>query len=272
MADISDSESISSYAKLPIEMRSEEVVPFKTCTVAGDNGEYVVIGEHKYFRHELMQAFGGTFNPGLTPYPKRQFGNAAAIGLVATHMNIFVLGLYFIGVGGITAPNMAVGLFIFMGGLTQFLAGVMCLIAGSDFGALAFTSYGAFWLSFGVIFIPGFGIQAAYAEDPQQLNTAIGLVSVGWAIFTFGVLMCVIKATLSFFWTVLTLELTIILLAAGFLSGSPHVMKAGGAMGVINAAAGWFEAFAGIATRQNSYLVPKEIPLQKIYAMFSRKK
>ena len=40
----------------------------KSCSIAGDGGEFVIIGDHKYYRHELMQAFGGTLNPGLSPY------------------------------------------------------------------------------------------------------------------------------------------------------------------------------------------------------------
>ncbi|RLV93849.1 Ammonia transport outward protein 2 [Spathaspora sp. JA1] len=260
MASIISSVSVDSYSK-PVPIHNDELKIQKTVSMAGSGNEFVIIGDNKYYRHELMQAFGGTFTSGLTPYPKHQIGNPAALGLFATHMNIFVLGLIFAGATGGSIPNAAVGLFIFVGGILQFLAGVWCLVAGNTLGATAFTSYGSFWLSFGAIFIPGFGIGAAYADDPEQLNQGIGLISVGWAIFTTMLLVCLFKSTLSFFFTVLTLDLTIILLAAGFLSGSPKVMKAGGIMGVINACVGWFECYAGIATKQNSYLVPKEIPL-----------
>lgn len=94
---MSSLESISSELKaVPIADEIENVVlPYKTCTITGEGNEFVVIGDHKYYRHELMQAFGGTFNPGLAPYPKHSFGNPAAIGLVSTGMNILIFGLFF---------------------------------------------------------------------------------------------------------------------------------------------------------------------------------
>lgn len=176
---------------------------------------------------------------------------------------------------GIHVPNVAVGLFVFMGGVVQFLAGIWGFFIGSQVGTfifIVFTSYGAFWLSFGAIFIPAFGIGEAYAEHPEQLNQGIGLMSVGWAIFTTMLVLCVMKSTLSFFWALFTLDLTIILLAAGFLLDSDKVKIAGGIMGVINTFAGWFEAFAGVANTHNSYLVPKEIPLPDLSLWFKRKK
>ncbi|EER30165.1 hypothetical protein CTRG_06205 [Candida tropicalis MYA-3404] len=247
----------------------------KSCSIAGDGGEFVIIGDHKYYRHELMQAFGGTLNPGLSPYPKHDFGNPAPIGLIATSMNILVLGFYFAGVKGIKIPNVAVGLFVFMGGLVQFLAGVWGFLIGSQVGTFiltVFTSYGAFWLSFSAIFIPAFGIQEAYAENPAELNQAIGLMSVGWAIFTTMLFICTLKSTVSFAWALGTLDLTIILLAAGFLLDSDKVKQAGGIVGVINAFSGWFEAFAGMSNPQNSYWVPKEIPIPDFSKMFKRNK
>ena len=122
---MSSSASITSDIKaLEASSEIENVEPYKTCTITGDGNEFVVIGDHKYYRHELMQAFGGTFNPGLAPYPKHSYGNPAAIGLVATSMNIFILGLFFAHAMGIHVPNVAVGLFVFMGGVVQFLAGI----------------------------------------------------------------------------------------------------------------------------------------------------
>lgn len=45
--------------------------PVGKVEVSGDGGEFVVINRHKYYRHELMAAFGGTLNPGAVPWPER---------------------------------------------------------------------------------------------------------------------------------------------------------------------------------------------------------
>ncbi|RCK54476.1 Accumulation of dyads protein 2 [Candida viswanathii] len=277
---MSTTESISSEIKPYAAEHAEYLgdrpaAVHRTCSVAGEGGEFVIIGDHKYYRHELMQAFGGTLNPGLAPYPKHSFGNPAPIGLIATSMNILVLGLYFAGAKGVQTPNVAVGLFIFMGGLVQYLAGIWGFFIGSQVGTfifIVFTSYGAFWLSFGAIFIPAFGIQAAYADDPAQLNQAIGLMSVAWAIFTTLMFLCTLKSTVSFAWALGTLDLTIILLAIGFLLDNNKVKQAGGIVGVINAFSGWYEAFAGMCTPSNSYWVPKDIPIPNFSKLFRRKK
>lgn len=272
---MSSTQSISSEIK-PYTVHEEEKQPkvVKKCTITGDGNEFVVIGDHKYYRHELMQAFGGTFNPGLAPYPKHQFGNPASIGLVATGMNILVTGLYFANAKGIHTPNVVVGLCMFMGGLIQFLAGLWGFLIGSQVGTFiltVFTSYGAFWFAFGCVFIPSFGIQEAYADDTSQLSNAIGFMILPFAIFTTMLVMCVMKSTLSFFWSLFTYDLTIILFACGFLVDSNKVKKAAGIMGVINAFADWFEAFAGTANTHNSYVVPHEIPLPDLTTLFRRK-
>ncbi|CAJ0839871.1 16685_t:CDS:2 [Entrophospora sp. SA101] len=72
----------------------------------------------------------------------------------------------------IVIPNIVVGLALFYGGLVQLLAGMWEFKTGNTFGATAFSSYGGFWLSFGVIFIPGFNIAGAYGDNKGQFETA----------------------------------------------------------------------------------------------------
>jgi len=69
-----------------------------------------------------------------------------------------------------------------VGGLCQLLAGMWEFAAGNTFGSTAFSSYGGFWISFGVLLTPGFGITTALADD---LNSALALYLSTWFIFTF---------------------------------------------------------------------------------------
>jgi succinate-acetate transporter protein len=50
---------------------------------------------------------------------------------------------------------------------------------------VAFSSYGAFWLSFATLFIPDSGIAAAYKADPTMEDDAIGIFLLAWMIVTF---------------------------------------------------------------------------------------
>lgn len=46
-----------------------------------------------------------------------------------------------------------------------------------------FSSYGAFWMSYGTIFIPSSGIMAAY-NDPTEFANALGIYLVPWVMVT----------------------------------------------------------------------------------------
>lgn len=228
----------------------------------GTGEELIRLGDKTYYKHELMLAFGGTLNvERLAPYPVHKFANASALGLAAFAMTTFVLGLYYAGAMGIEIPNVVVSLTFFYGGIVQFLAGVWELAIGNTFAGTAFASYGPFWFGFGAIFIESFGISAAYAEEPEQLSNAIGFMLVGWAIFTFIMLLCTLKSTVMLMALFLTLDLTFIILAAANFTGKSSCKTAGGVMAVISACCGWYNAFAGVATPQNSYFIANPIPL-----------
>lgn len=229
---------------------------------AGVGDELIKIGDRTYYKHELMQAFGGSLNvERYAPYPVHQFGNASALGLAAFAMTTFVLGLYYAGAMGVKVENVVVSLTFFYGGAVQMLAGIWELAIGNTFAATAFASYGPFWFGFGAIFVKSFGIADAYADEPEQLSNAIGFMLVGWAIFTIVMLLCTLKSTVMLVALFATLELAFILLAAANFTGKPSLKVAGGVMATISACCGWYNAFAGIATPQNSYITANAIPL-----------
>src|SRR5271154_3334666 len=62
----------------------------------------------------------------------------------------------------------------FYGGFAQFMAGMWEFVCGNTFGALAFSSYGSFWISFATIFVPAFNVAGAYT-DPAEFANAVGL-------------------------------------------------------------------------------------------------
>lgn len=229
---------------------------------SGAGNEFVTIGNTKYYKHELMAAFGGTLNPGYAPPPVHQFANAAALGVVSFAMTTFILSLYNAQVMGITVPTAVISLGCFHGGAVQFLAGVWEMCIGNTFAGTALTSYGAFWISYSVIFIEAFGIVAAY-EDEVELNNAIGFVLLGWAIFTFMLTLCTLKSTVAFCTLFILITILFLVLAAAQFTGSTKTTRAGGVIGIITALLGMYNAFAGVANKQNSYFTAVVFPLAK---------
>jgi succinate-acetate transporter protein len=59
---------------------------------------------------------------------------------------------------------------------------VFSFSAGNTFGATAFSAYGGFWLSFGLIYWPSSGILTAeYAVG--ELESALGIYLITWSVF-----------------------------------------------------------------------------------------
>jgi succinate-acetate transporter protein len=217
------------------------------------DGNYVYLGTKKFAKEDLVQAFGGTLNPGLAAPSTHKFANPAPLGLSAFALTTFVLSMYNAGAMGVHNNAVVVGLAMFYGGLVQLLAGMWEMALENTFGALALSSYGGFWMSFGAIHIPWFNIGSTYT-DPVELRNALGFYLLAWSIFTFMLTLCTMKSTLAFFSLFFLLAVTFLLLSIGEFCHSPNTTKAGGIVGVIVAFIAWYNAYAGVANKQNAYV------------------
>jgi succinate-acetate transporter protein len=183
--------------------------------------------------------------------------NPAPLGLSAFALTTFVLCCskagFIVPQGGATV---VVGLALFYGGLGQLLAGMWEFKAGNTFGATAFSSYGAFWLSFAVILIPGSGVLASFTTK-SAFGTAAGLYEIGWAIFTGLMFLGTLRSNLALMTVFALLFLTFVFLGLGDLSGTTALVVVGGWLGILTALAAWYTALAGIlASGRNAFTLP----------------
>jgi succinate-acetate transporter protein len=111
-----------------------------------------------------------------------KLGNPAVVGLAGFGLTTFTLQLHNLGVIGVS-PVIWLG--IVFGGGCQLIAGLMEFKTGNNFGFMAFTGYGAFWISLALMLL--FGTNAslgkAYPVLPMT-DTDLGWFLVGWTIFT----------------------------------------------------------------------------------------
>ncbi|KAJ7615756.1 FUN34 transmembrane protein [Mycena polygramma] len=161
-------------------------------------------------------------------------GNPGPMGLFAFASTTFILSMYNVQTRGVTAPNVVVGMAIFAGGLTQFIAGMWEMPRGNVFGATAFSSYGAFWMSYATIFIPSSGIMAAYS-DPDEFANAVGIYLTAWTMVTVFFLLAVVRKNVAYTTLLSSLTVAFACLAAGEFTGSMKVTKAGGVFGITTA-------------------------------------
>lgn len=232
--------------------------PIKRITTSGDEDEILHIGDTKVYKHEFVAAFGGTLNPGLSAVPSRKFANPSPLGLCAFALTTFVLSLVNVRARGVSNPSGVIGLAYFYGGFIQLLAGMWEVVVENNFGATALSSYGGFWLAWGALETKSFGIADAYT-DADDFNNVVGFFLLGWFIFTFILLMLTLKSTIAFFGLFFFLDITFLFLTISHLGNSPVCGKIGGYFGLITAVVAWYNAYAGIANKENSYFVAKPI-------------
>lgn len=226
-----------------------------------DNEKYIYIGRQRFLISDLYDAFGGTLNPGLAPPSSHKFGNPAPLGLSAFALTTFILSMFNARAQGVVIPNVVVGPAAFYGGLVQLVAGIWEIALENTFGGLALSSFGGFWMSFAAIYIPWFGILEAYEGHEDQLRSALGFYLLGWSIFTFGLTLCTMKSTVAFFALFFLLAVTFLLLSIGNFANNEGCTRAGGVVGVVVAFISWYDAYAGVATKHNTYFIVKKIPL-----------
>ncbi|EPQ61350.1 hypothetical protein GLOTRDRAFT_69736 [Gloeophyllum trabeum ATCC 11539] len=193
--------------------------------------------------------------------PNRPIANPGPLGLFSFASTTFILSLINIQTRGINTPNVVVGMAIFGGGLAQLLAGMWEFAAGNTFGATAFSSYGAFWLSYAAILLPATGIASAYGDDKTELDNAIGIYLIAWFMFTFLMLLGALRKSWAMIILLSCLTITFILLAAANFTASLSTQKAGGVMGAITAFVAYYMALAEMLTRRDAYFM---LPLGEV--------
>jgi succinate-acetate transporter protein len=161
------------------------------------------------------------------------------LGLAAFALTTFVLSMFNSGLVGEGGEPVVFGLALAYGGVAQLLAGMWEFRSGNTFGAVAFTSYGAFWLSFWayVTFYAG-KVPAADAGH------AVGLYLIAWGIFTAYMLIASLRTTAAIAGVFFLLTITFLLLGIGDAGGNENITKAGGWLGLATALVAWYASFA----------------------------
>jgi succinate-acetate transporter protein len=178
------------------------------------------------------------------------------LGLAAFALTTFVLSMFNSGLMGEKGEPIVFGLAFAYGGLAQLLAGMWEFRTGNTFGATAFTSYGAFWLSF-FVFVTFFADKIPAADTGH----AVGLYLIAWGIFTAYMFVASLRTTAAVALVFLLLTLTFIILGIGDAGGHTGITKLGGWVGLATALAAWYASFAQVA---NSTFGRDVMPLRSL--------
>jgi uncharacterized protein len=213
----------------------------------------------------------------VAPAPDPTGGRAAGwapadpgpLGLAAFAGTTFMLSLINAGLvgtqhlpGGGLLPMVA-ALAIAYGGAAQLVAGIWEFRTGNTFGAVAFCSYGAFWISFYFI------VQSVGSNAPTEVFSGLGLYLWMWGIFTAYMFIASLRTTGAVALVFLLLAITFIVLGIGnsALAGTRSVtngtIKLGGYIGIITAIAAWYASFAAVINSTFARSIMPVFPLRR---------
>jgi succinate-acetate transporter protein len=165
------------------------------------------------------------------------------LGLAAFALTTFVLSFFNSGLMGEGGLPIVLGLALAYGGLAQLLAGMWEFRTGNTFGATAFTSFGAFWLSF-------WAFEQFFAKDIKdetQLSHSVGLYLIAWGIFTTYMFVASLRVSVAVSLVFALLAVTFLLLGIGDATTTEGITHAGGYVGIATAIAAWYASFAAVA-------------------------
>jgi uncharacterized protein len=201
---------------------------------------------------------------GWTPADPGPLGLAAFAGttFMLSIVNAGLVGVQHGAPGGGLLPMVA-GLALAYGGIAQLIAGLWEFRTGNTFGAVAFCSYGAFWISFFFI------VQSAGKNVPTEVFSGLGLYLWMWGIFTAYMFIASLRTTGAVALVFLLLAITYLILGIGnsSLAGTTNVtngtIKLGGYIGILTAIAAWYASFAAVVNSTFGRVLMPVVPLRR---------
>jgi hypothetical protein len=172
--------------------------------------------------------------PAADPAPLGLAGFALTTFLLSGHAASFIPDLIWVGPA------------LFYGGLCQLLAGMWEFRNRNVFGATAFSTYGGFWLGLGIYVVLASSTSFASGLQGHDGTNALAWYLFAFAIFNTYMLIGSTRVTVAVFMVFLALEITEIVDAIAYWSGSSTTLHWGGWIGVLTAAVAWYASAAGV--------------------------
>lgn len=177
------------------------------------------------------------------------------LGLGAFAMTTFVLSVFNANLVNEKGVPVVLGLALAYGGIVQLIAGLWEFRTGNTFGAVAFCSFGAFWISF-------WALNVFYAKQiGGNAGHAVGVYLWAWAIFTAYMAVAALRTSGAVLTVFVLLTATFVLLAVGKDGANESITHWGGYLGLATAAAAWYASFAAVLNSTFERTVLPVVPL-----------
>jgi succinate-acetate transporter protein len=186
-------------------------------------------------------------HPAGPPLPlTTTLGNPTPAGMFAFAGTMLLMALYNLGAGGVTVPNVLVGMLVFAGGIAQFMVAMWEIARGNTLFATCFLTFSTFWLSYAAVLIPSFGVMEAYAKNPEQISKAIGLYLFVWFITIFLHLPAVIGKSHLFTVLLSFASLAVLILSCGMYLTNHALSVVGNSLLLVVCSLAYYIGLAGL--------------------------
>jgi len=189
--------------------------------------------------------------------PAEAIADPAPLGLAAFALTTFVLSFFNADLVNSAGEPVVLGLALAYGGLAQLLAGMWEFKNNNTFGATAFSSFGAFWIS---LFV--FDQFLVDSVPAAQVGDAVGLYLIGWGIFTAYMLIASLRVSVAVALVFALLAPTFIVLGIGNSADNSTIIHIGGWLGIATAIAAWYASFASVTNKTFGRVV---LPVRELH-------
>ncbi|MCJ1420647.1 hypothetical protein MMC32_007006 [Xylographa parallela] len=193
---------------------------------------------------------------------RKRFANPTPLGFVGFVITDATFAMILMGWGGANSLSGVAGMFFFTGPVLLLLSTIFEWVQGNFFPMMVCGIFAVFWLSFGVLQLPSWGLAAAYSATGSSAegaatvgyNAAIALYLLAWgfALLTFFVFTLKTNAIFALIFGFVTTASFILSAAYWRVAMEDYVMamalqKAGGACLFVVALLGWYITFVMMA-------------------------
>jgi len=193
---------------------------------------------------------------------RKRFANPTPLGFTGFVISTLTFSMILMGWGGADGLAGVVGIFFFTGPVLLILATIFEWIMGNFFPMMVCGLFAVFWLSFGVIELPSWGLAAAYsttgseaqgaASVPYNAAIAIYLIVWGFALFTFFIFTLKTNCVFAGIFGLVTIGAWLLAgaywkVASGDYAMAGRLQKSGGACMFVVGILGWYMTFVMMA-------------------------
>ncbi|KAF2769045.1 hypothetical protein EJ03DRAFT_327807, partial [Teratosphaeria nubilosa] len=197
----------------------------------------------------------GQAHPYYIPIPitlKSQLGSPTALAIGAFATTLTTLSFALMGWRGVSVTNAFIGDFFAVAGIGMVITAQWEIVRGNTYAYTVLSAFGLFYLGFGFVVTPTFGVAQAYGGvESVEYNNAVGFFVLMWAVFNICFLIGSLPLNLVYIGIFFTVQLAFTLVAAAYFLTADGKMEQAKAVKVAGGAFAFASGMLGYYTVGN---------------------